>query len=458
MARTVLVVEPDVDALGALASKLRALGLTVALADSEADVVQRARSARAEVLVLSDSLTDLPGLLAAIDSEPDLATVPRILLTRAHGVLPPPGVEVARHGDYDGIAQRVHALQGRAPAVPALRDDFRGELQQVSVLDLLQLLSMNRRTGVLAITTGAGAGEVRLDDGEVVDACFRRLEAEKALFRLLAERDGTFAFTSTPGGTPGRIQMPTRALLLDGLRQLDEIQLWRDKLGGDDDVLVTSMRPLPNDADNVRTTLQALVVPRTVNELLDEVMISDHAAFEAVQKLLDDGRVRRVPRGAARVPLGPPEQLPLIGALAGRLRATGYVGPARIVFAGSPRRLATMAHTVQRITDAQAPLEAVPTLPIPHALGVLRIGDSAELVVAALPTVEAYAPLWTLALAGSAAVIHLDDHTVGLLEDVCAVVGATVLEVPALIGEFDEAEPAQVANLIRTVLDALAGE
>ena len=57
---------------------------------------------------------------------------------------------------------------------------------------------MNRRTGVLSVTTAIGAGEVRMADGEVLDAVYRRLEGEKALYRLLGEREGTFAFV------PGR--------------------------------------------------------------------------------------------------------------------------------------------------------------------------------------------------------------------------------------------------------------
>lgn len=458
MARTVLLVEPDVDALGALASKLRALGLTVALAEGETDVVQRARSARAEVILLSDSLRELSTVLLALDEDKELVNVPRILLSRVPGVLPPPGVEVLQHADSDAIAQRVHALQGRPSPVATLRDDFRGELQQVSVLDLLQLLSMNRRTGVLSVSTAVGAGEVRLDDGAVVDAYYRRLEGEKALFRLLAERDGTFAFTSGPSGGPGRITSSTRALLMDGLRQLDEIQRWRVQLGADDDVLVTSVRPGASDPDEVAATLEALNVPRTMDELLDAVVISDHAAFEAVQRLLTEGRIRRVSRGAARVPLAPPEQLAVLGGVAARLCAAGYLGPARLVFAGPPRRLATLVHTVQRITDAQPAAEAVPAVPVPHPLGLLRIGESAELALAALPTVESYAPLWTLALAGAAAVIRLDDRPLAVLEEICGVLGVAVFEAPVLLGEFEEAEPAQVAALIRITLDALAGE
>ena len=41
------------------------------------------------------------------------------------------------------------------------------------------------------VTTSSGAGEVRMGEGEVLDAVYRRLEGEKAPYRLLGEREGT---------------------------------------------------------------------------------------------------------------------------------------------------------------------------------------------------------------------------------------------------------------------------
>ena len=51
MARSILVVEPDFDALGALASRLRARGLEVAIADSVASALDKARIAPPEAVI-----------------------------------------------------------------------------------------------------------------------------------------------------------------------------------------------------------------------------------------------------------------------------------------------------------------------------------------------------------------------------------------------------------------------
>ncbi|HEY2406352.1 MAG TPA: DUF4388 domain-containing protein, partial [Polyangiaceae bacterium] len=177
MARTVLVVEPDFDALGALASKLRARGLEVTIADDSASAVERAHASPPDAFVLSAALLDRDALLTRIAADAALSLVPVFSLV---------GTDLGRElalgelsqGDVEEIARRVHALPTRAGAAVEAGGDVRGNLQQVSILDLLQLLSMNRRSGTLSITTQAGAGEVRLADGEIVDAVYRRLEGE----------------------------------------------------------------------------------------------------------------------------------------------------------------------------------------------------------------------------------------------------------------------------------------
>jgi len=457
MAHSVLLVEPDIDTLGRVASKLRSLGLTVALSDGATDLVARLRNSRADAVLLSDTLDELDNVLRALDGEPDLAIVPRLVLTS--GDVPgPEGVEAVPRDQVELVAKRLYALQSRPPPASSFRDDFRGDLQQVSLLDLLQLLAMNRRTGSLNLNTPSGAGEVRLKEGAVVDAVYRRLEAEKALFRLLAEKEGSFAFTSGPATMPARIESPTNALLMDGLRQIDEVRRWRQELGAEDDVLVAAESHVPCDDEQQERVLEALQSPRTLDELLDELPLLDHDILASLEPLLKSGRARRIPKGAARAQLGQPEQLTLLGAVANRLRAGGFSGPARLVLAVSPRRLHTLTHAMRRIAEALPPPEAAPTLPIPHPIATLRVADGAELAVFGLPTVSAYSPLWQLVVTGAAALVRIDDGCPPVLETTCSVAGVPMFNATDLVPDLNEADPAQLATLIRLTLEARAGE
>src|SRR5690606_3879452 len=56
MSRKVLLVEPDIDVLGDLASRLRAVGLTVGLADQVQGALERARSLGPDAILLSAEL------------------------------------------------------------------------------------------------------------------------------------------------------------------------------------------------------------------------------------------------------------------------------------------------------------------------------------------------------------------------------------------------------------------
>jgi DNA-binding transcriptional ArsR family regulator len=455
MSRAVLLVDPDMDALGALASKLRSRGLIVTLADGPETAVERARGNRHEALLLSAALVESSDVLAILDAEKDLAALPRfVLVERSAAELGPSELPA---GDADAVAKRIYGLASRAPAVPADRGDFRGDLKQVSVVDLLQLLSMNRRTGALSITTASGAGEVRLTEGEIVDAVYRRIEGEKALFRLLAENDGAFAFASGSPSPLRRVQTPTSALLMEGMRQIDEVRRMRDTVGGEQDALLAIAQPQADATDVARRIGELLTAPRTVDELLDDLPLGDLEILEALGKLIRDGSVRRIAKGAVRVALAEPEHLTVLAALVKRLTRNGFTGRARLLLAASPRRLATMLHAVGRIADALAPAELPPAAPVPHVLATLRLADGVELDMVALPNLDAYSPLWSLTVPGSVACIRLENPDSPVLDEVCAVAGVPLVDAGALIGDIDEADPAQMAALVRMALDTAAG-
>ncbi|MES1173980.1 MAG: DUF4388 domain-containing protein [Myxococcales bacterium] len=456
MSRSILVVESDFDALGALASKLRARGLEVAIADNMASAVERARSAPPEAVIVAAELLADGGFRTKFSADPLLS---RVMIFTLYGTLPK---RELRADELDGneledIARRMHALPVRASAAVAESGDVRGNLQQIGILDLLQLLSMNRRSGSLQVTTQAGAGEVRLADGEIVDAVYRRLEGEKALYRLLGETEGVFSFASGTAHSLRRIVLPTRTLLLEGMRHIDETKRRRDALDSESEAFLAIVPPDTATREAAQRVLEVLLAPRTLSELLDEVPLADLEVLEALTDLLELGQIRRIAAGAARVELADAERLTVLAALAKRAARAGFRAPVRVAIAASQQRLATLAHAVSRIADAIIPTEMVPSAPIPHALATLRLADGGELGVVGLPLVEAYAPLWALVLPSCAAVARLEPDVPGVLEAACSNAGVAVVDAAALLPEGEEGDPEQVASLLRSLLERAAG-
>lgn len=227
MSRRVLLVDSDVDALGALASALRARGLTVNNANGAFEAVEQAFKRRPDVVLAARAVDEDSALADAFAAVPDLADTPILFLVDdAEGELGPDDV---LRGDVDHIVSRITEASPRGSR-PTVLQETRGDLEQVPLVDLLQLLAMNRRSGALGITTPSGAGELRLSAGEVIDAVYRRLEGEKALYRLLGERDGQFAFSPGEPTSVRRIMAPTSRLLMEALRQVDEVQRRRREL------------------------------------------------------------------------------------------------------------------------------------------------------------------------------------------------------------------------------------
>ena len=456
MSRSVLLVEPDLDALGTLASKLRARGLTVALADRSEGILDRVRNMRPDAILLSEALPDNSTLVSQLAEEAQLAPIECFTLI-AGGPTTSAAPDQLCRDDVEGIVKRLYALPSRPPSVPAGRDDFRGDLGQVSLPDLLQLLSMNRRTGSLSVTVPSGAGQVRLIDGQLVDAVFRRVEREKALFRLLGEGDGSFVFTSGLPAPVCRIATPTNVLLMEGMRVVDEVRRRRTALAAEEDALVATSEARDEYTDVQWRVMEALSSPHTVDELLDEVPEADHELLEALDTLLDGGQVRRIPKGAVRVELGAPEQMTVLGAMANRLRARGYCGPARVVVAATARRLIAVTHAVRRIADAVIPADPPPSVALPHLLATMRLGDGAELDIVGLPTEAEYSPTWGLSLGGTAVVVRLGATECRVLDDACETAGVSLFAAEALLGDVNEEDPTQMAALICAALDAVAG-
>lgn len=456
MARSVLVVEPDFDILGALASRLRARGLEVAIADSVSSALDRARTAPPEAVIVDATVLENGELRAKFAQDPALA---RVMIFTLFARLPDHELRADEldASDIDDIARRMHALPARQTAVVADSGDLRGNLQQIGILDLLQLLSMNRRSGSLSITTQAGAGEVRLADGEIVDAVYRRLEGEKALYRMLGESEGVFSFASGAAQSLRRIVLPTRSLLLEGMRHIDETKRCRDALKSESEAFLAVVSAEEGKGEAAQRVLEVLLAPRTLNELLDEVPLADLDVLQALTELLQLGQVRRISAGAARVELADAERLAVLAALAKRAARAGFRGPVRVAIAAAQQRLATLSHAVSRIADAIVPTEAVPSAPIPHALATLRLADGAELGVIGIPLVNAYAPLWALVLPSCAAVAVLEGDGASALEAACSHAGVAVLDASSSMPDGEEGDPERVACLLRSLLERAAG-
>ena len=127
------------------------------------------------------------------------------------------------------------------------------------------------------------------------------------------------------------------------------------------------------------------------------------------------------------------------------------------MIAASHRRMVGLAHAVRYIEGAATPSDMPPRAALPRQLGTLRLGEAVELCLVGVPVDDTFAPLWALALPGSAAVVRIDSAGGDAFEACCEPAEARVLDAEKLVSELDVTRPAQVAALVRAALEAAAG-
>jgi pSer/pThr/pTyr-binding forkhead associated (FHA) protein len=107
-----------------------------------------------------------------------------------------------------------------------------GSIDEIPLPDLLQLLSTSRKSGVLVVRGEGGHGRIYLRKGQIYYASLNEEGGEsfsiaprKAMFRILTWSTGTFDLDPPDEkSVMEEIQESTEALLMEGMRQLDEFR------------------------------------------------------------------------------------------------------------------------------------------------------------------------------------------------------------------------------------------
>jgi response regulator RpfG family c-di-GMP phosphodiesterase len=120
------------------------------------------------------------------------------------------------------VAKLKALLEQRAGASPRNARGVSGSLREMGLPDMVQILFHGRKTGSLKIRAPQGSGEIHFAEGNVVDALWGELRGEPAFFAMLKLVDGEFGLDPSFRPTGRVIQQSPEALLLEGMRRMDE--------------------------------------------------------------------------------------------------------------------------------------------------------------------------------------------------------------------------------------------
>jgi hypothetical protein len=138
-------------------------------------------------------------------------------------------LEAKRLDPRVSITARLNQLEGgKSGAMPAggsrgSTKSITGDLADISIFDIVQILENSRMTGALVLRSRGHAGNVYFNDGQVVDATFGQKVGLEAFSELVEFGNGQFEFEKSPNRFQQRIEASSNtSLILDVLREKDE--------------------------------------------------------------------------------------------------------------------------------------------------------------------------------------------------------------------------------------------
>jgi len=276
-------------------------------------------------------------------------------------------------------------------------------------MDLLQILRMNRRSGLLELEMDGLRGTLFISEGEILDAEVGRFRGEKAFYRTLAWEGGKFEFRPQPVSVHPLIKRPGENLILEGLRQLDEVNKLRASLAapGTHLQLVRRFEGPPERLKPVtREILKLLEYFTSLDDILNQSTLLDLDLCTTIQALVDR-KIIAVMTAHEETGHAPAAQ-PLLS-LEAALKLSYQLGVGREegprVWSGKillvsedggllRRFLESISRLKEFRIDASVVLGQQGDATLFGPVGTIQVLEGTDLVLFAIPGGAAFRPLW----------------------------------------------------------------
>jgi len=455
--RQVLLADPEESSRKFLASLLREKGFVVVETADGSRALAETLLRKPDILLVDLALPVLgpERLIQILRTNPNTKTIPIFFLSDAEKSIPGfrAGTDDFIRRPYHGeevILRIQRSLQRDAAVDPFSGDsEISGNLSQIFLPDLWQMLSMNLKSGVIQVEGEGMAGSIYIEKGEIVSAVTQNVSGEKALYRLISMKEGKFRFV--PGSVDVRrtIHATSQQAVMEGLRHFDEIRHLSAELPAPTDsvLLVRNSREVSGGVGAVREVLLLAEFCTRVEDIVNNCSYPDLVVYETLIDLNKRGILR----------IGPFETLPPkseflppddLARLRTRMEEMGsfsesHVG--RIVFfLPDPSLLEGVVLALGQFREFEVDttffsLRRKEGDPI-GMFGTLRIGEGSSLRLYAFPYIRSTSPLWyALAPRPIGIIAFLKDEVSSSLEGLLAVSdytrGASARVVLAVMGK-----------------------
>jgi CheY-like chemotaxis protein len=318
-----LLVDADPRSVRVLEVSLKKAGYSVTTATDGLDALAKIESLTPD-LVLSDTrLPKLDGytLVRKLKERNEWASIPIVFLTSQKSIEDKiRGLELGVE-DYltkpifvRELIARVNLLLARrtqenitaSRTTLAGRTRFSGSTQDMAVVDLLQTFEVSRKTGVCHLHGGTQEAHIYFREGKVVDAELGRLRGEEAIYRALIWNEAAFEVEFKTIGNEDVIGGSTQAILMEGMRRVDEWGRLCEQLPPlttvfeiDHQQLLDRLNEIPDELNGI---LRLFDAERTLSQVVDDSPFEDLSTLSTITKLYFEGLLVLKPEQAEAEP------------------------------------------------------------------------------------------------------------------------------------------------------------
>ena len=231
----ILIVDDNPTIMKLLAESLEKCGELLTAVDG-ADALMKAIEVRPDLIISDYSMPVMTGraLFEKLRARQETAEIPFVFLASQkeideHLRMVVDGVEdyfvkpffvrdlsrQARRITARIYQQKMEKMGGRGGAIS-------GRLSELSLIDWMQSLEQGRKTCALQLQSGDGLCTIYFSEGHATHAVCGDLKGDAAVFKALQWTEGNWAVDFSAVSNERTTTMSTQALMMEGLRLLDE--------------------------------------------------------------------------------------------------------------------------------------------------------------------------------------------------------------------------------------------
>ncbi len=437
--KRILISDPDEKSRQSLTHFLREKKLEVVETPDGGKALSETLLKRPDVILMDMSIAVLSAdrLVQILRTNPTTRTIPIVFMSEQEknisGFRPGMDDYIRKPFQEEEVFLRLqrNLFHGNLPQGFSGDSEISGNLAQMFLPDLWQMLTLNQKSGIIQIEGDRVSGSIYIDKGVIVSAVSQSVTGEKALFRMIPLKEGRFRFVPGKVEVHKTINTPGQHLMLEGLRQFDEFKKLEPSIPAPNNsvMLVKDAHVVASGGGIVREVLLLAEFCSRVEEIVDNCSFPDLAVYETILQLKERG-VLRIGKFDAR-PLKneflPPDELAKLRA---RMEESGTFSDGHIgriiLFLPDPVLLEEVVRALSHFKEFEMDtaffsLRREDSSPF-GMFGKLRSGEGSHLLLYAFPYLRSTSPLWyALAPHPIGIIAFLKDEVSSSIESLMAV-------------------------------------